>query len=57
MTEIPDIDQLALMAGLSISEDYKQGVALNLGRILVQAGLVMRAPLPHSCEPAPIFVP
>lgn len=51
------VDQAALLIGLPIPADYRQGVIDNFERIAAIAQLVTEFPLPEETEIAPVFEP
>ncbi len=51
------VDQAALLVGLPIPTEYRQGVIDNFERIAAIAQLVTEFPLPEETEIAPIFEP
>ncbi len=48
---------LAAAVALPLDPAHRAGVALNLGRLLAQADIVMSVAIPPDTEPAPIFRP
>jgi len=48
---------LAAAIALPLDPAHREGVALNFGRLLAQAEIVMGVALPPETEPAPIFRP
>jgi hypothetical protein len=51
------ITGLAAAIGLALDPAHRGGVAVNFGRLLAQADIVMAVPLPLDTEPAPVFRP
>lgn len=51
------IDQTAVLIGLPIPAEYRQGVIDNFERIATIAQLVTGFPLPEDIEIAPVFEP
>lgn len=48
---------LALVAGIGIAPEYRQGVLRNLDVLMAQARLLFDPPLAPEAEPAPVFNP
>jgi hypothetical protein len=57
MTDENLVTILAAAIALPLDPAHREGVALNLGRLLAQADIVMSLALPPDTEPAPIFRP
>jgi len=51
------VTTLAAAIALPLDPAHREGVALNFGRLLAQAEIVMGVALPPETEPAPIFRP
>jgi hypothetical protein len=51
------VDQAALLIGLPIPAEYRQGVIDNFERIAAIAELVTEFSLPEDIEIAPVFEP
>ncbi len=54
---LADLDALATLTGLAIPPEYRDGVVAQFQGLMVQAKLVLGAPLPDELEPATIFTP
>jgi hypothetical protein len=52
-----DIEALSQLTDLPIPSQYREGVAVQLTALLVQAELVLSLPLAPEVEPAPVFTP
>jgi hypothetical protein len=57
MTDVDLVTALAAAIGLPLNPAHREGVALNLARLLTQGDIVLSVPLPPDTEPAPIFRP
>jgi len=44
-------------AAAAVPPEYREGVAMQLTALLLQAQLVQEFPLPDAIEPAPVFTP
>ena len=49
------MDAAAMLIGLPIAPEQRQGVVQNLERIAQMAALVEAFPLPDEIEPSPMF--
>jgi hypothetical protein len=52
-----DITALSALTDLPIPPQYRDGVAMQLTALLVQAELVLGLPLEATVEPGPVFTP
>jgi hypothetical protein len=51
------VDAMSRLLGLPILPEHRDGVALNLARLMAQARLVQSVALPEETEPASVFTP
>ncbi len=51
------VDAMSRLLDLPILPEHRDGVALNLARLMVQARLVQSVLLPEETEPASVFTP
>lgn len=51
------VEEMALLLGLQLGDEYVDGVVQNFERIKAIAQLVNEFPLPEEVEVAPVFVP
>lgn len=50
-------EQAARFLGIVVAPEHLDGVAASLQLLARHAALVMAVTLPHTTEPAPVFVP
>ena len=51
------VDLMALLVGLQLRDEYREGVVENFERIRAIAQVVNEFPLPDNIEAAPVFEP
>ncbi|MDB9344401.1 DUF4089 domain-containing protein [Nodularia spumigena CS-586/05] len=51
------VEEMALLLGLQLGDEYVDGVVQNFEIIKAIAQLVNEFPLPEDVEPAPVFEP